>query len=302
MGLTNPAAKISRVLLSGGLPDFTVDYPFMPGQTVLAKSASAANVYQLSLPGDQSAKRFSFRLAANLGNAELDVAIPSTITAANVDASSADTAVDPVQLTTPGASTGINSLRAVIIRDSTGLPLRRRGNDILDQAAVVSVTSAATNVLTLTSHGLTEGATVIPAATYGAGPGLVAGTPYFVHVINANTFNVASSLANLVAGTYITVGTVGAPANFTFGYMSTSSFKVKSTSVLRLRGPDTGSWKAGETFTAILVPQADIQGIGGLALGTQLNAHRTYEDVAYPIVQAVLAANEEVNFTAGLPG
>ena len=214
MGLTNPAAKVTRVLLSGGLPDFTVDYPFMPGMTALAKTAGTSNIYCLSLPGDQSANRFTHKLAANLGAAEIDITIPSHILAASVDSASLDAAVDPTVLTTPGASTGINVLRAVIIRDASGLCLRRRGNDVAD------------------------------------------------------------------------------------GALSAESFKVKSATALRLRGPASGSWKAGETFTVILVPQATIVGFGGLALGTQMNANRTYEDVSYPIMWGVIAANEEINVTA----
>ena len=217
MPLTNPAARTVRTLVTAGLPDLATDYPFLANQPMTFWSAEAANLYGLAIPGDQSAFRFTHRLAANLGAAEISIAIPSTIPATSVDSVSLDAAVDPTVLTTPGASAGIDVLRAVVIRDSGPTVLRRRGTDVAN------------------------------------------------------------------------------------GALSADSFKVESATSIRLRGPASGSYKAGETFTIILVPQASIAALTG-TLGTQLNANREYEDVAYPLLYAVCGALGEVNCKAALPG
>lgn len=294
-----------QTLLSGAPPILNRRWPFLPGQQIIVKSGAAITPYGAGYPARNSGKLFVHTLAANLGNAELDInvgAIGHVALSTGLDA-----AVD-TGLAAPSAPADI--LRAVVIRDADGSVLRRRGSDILDQAATVAVTSAATNVLTLTAHGLTEGATVIPAANYGAGPGLVAGTAYFVHKIDANTFNVAASLADLAAGTYITVGTVSSPANFTFGYMSTSSFKVKTTTagagVIRVRGPASGSWKAGERLMIVLLEAADIKGVingtdgnpPAAASAIATNAHRAAIGTSFELMYAAVAANEEVNLQA----
>jgi hypothetical protein len=294
-----------QTLLSAAPPLLNRRYPFMPGQQILVKSAAAITPYGAGYPARNNGKLFIHTLVSALANAELDINV-GAIGHAALDTSN-DSVVD-TGLAAP--STPANVLRAVVIRDSDGSVLRRRGNDVLDQAATVAVTSAATNVLTLTSHGLTTGATVTPAATYGAGPGLVAGTQYFVNRTDANTFNVAASLADLAAGTYITVGTVSSPANFTFGYMSTSSFKVKtgtaSAGVIRVRGPASGSWKAGERLMIILLEATDIKGVingtdgSSPAVGSAIatNANRTHMGTSFELMYAAVGSGEEVNLQA----
>jgi hypothetical protein len=307
-------------ILSAQPPILNGNYPFLPNQQLELMSDAVTTVYGANMPGRGPAAGtgllsptpaagtlFIATLAAALGNAEIDIPIGA------IGHVALDTSNDSVVDTGVAApSTPANVLRAVVIREATGEVLRRRGNDILDQAAVVAVTSAATNILTLTAHGLTTGSVVVPAATYGAGPGLVAGTAYFVNRIDANTFNVAATLADLAAGTYITVGTVAAPANFIFGYMSTSSFKVKtgtaSAGVIRVRGPASGSWKAGETLRIVVLPAASIFGVvldstgdtPVAASAIALNANRLTHGRVFDLMYAAVAANGEVNLRAAL--
>lgn len=72
------------------------------------------------------------------------------------------------------------------------------------KTATVTMTIASPCVVTWTSHGLTEGAAVV-FTTSGALPtGITSGTTYYVGKSpGANTFNVSTSRANVVAGTSV---------------------------------------------------------------------------------------------------
>ncbi|MFZ2306844.1 MAG: hypothetical protein WAW73_17495 [Rhodoferax sp.] len=68
---------------------------------------------------------------------------------------------------------------------------------------VFTTTIATPGVMTMASHGMISGQKW-QATTTGALPtGLTASTTYYVHVIDANTFHLCTSLANVAAGTYI---------------------------------------------------------------------------------------------------
>jgi hypothetical protein len=71
------------------------------------------------------------------------------------------------------------------------------------QNATVTMTIATPCVVTWTSHGLATG-TSVTFTTSGALPtGLSANTPYYITVVDANTFKLSTSLANLAAGTFV---------------------------------------------------------------------------------------------------
>lgn len=69
--------------------------------------------------------------------------------------------------------------------------------------ATVTVTIATPAVMTWTSHGMSSGQKIQLTTTGALPTGLSAATSYWVNVIDANTFNLSTSLANLQAGTYI---------------------------------------------------------------------------------------------------
>ena len=74
-------------------------------------------------------------------------------------------------------------------------------------SATVTMTIAAPCVVTWTGHGFTVGAatTAVKFTTTGALPtGITSGTTYYAKAIDANTFNIASSADNALAGTFIT--------------------------------------------------------------------------------------------------
>lgn len=70
--------------------------------------------------------------------------------------------------------------------------------------STVTVTIAAPGVMTWTAHGLMSGQRIQLTTTGALPTGLTASTTYWVTVINANTFNLSTSLANAQAATFIT--------------------------------------------------------------------------------------------------
>ncbi len=72
------------------------------------------------------------------------------------------------------------------------------------KAGTVTMTIAAPCVVTWTAHGLYDGATVRFTTTGALPTGLAANTDYFATRVDANTFKLSTTLANQVAGTFIT--------------------------------------------------------------------------------------------------
>jgi hypothetical protein len=113
----------------------------------------------------------------------------------------AETAVYPTHYEIWGATTPLK-LWPIPSSDST---LNRRYYAFLQPPVkgTVTMTIATPCVVTLTSHGLV-GAEKIFFTTTGALPtGLSANTTYWVTKVDANTFNLSTSLANYTAGTFI---------------------------------------------------------------------------------------------------
>lgn len=92
-------------------------------------------------------------------------------------------------------------------------PVLSTGKLVLDQlnymvnsysTSAVTVTIAAPGVMTWTAHGLVSGQRIQLTTTGALPTGLAASTTYWVTVIDANTFNLSTSLANAQAATFIT--------------------------------------------------------------------------------------------------
>lgn len=79
-------------------------------------------------------------------------------------------------------------------------------NYVVDTFATstVTMTIAAPCVVTWTTHGLISGQKLQLTTTGALPTGLTANTSYWVNVVDANTFNLSTSLVNLQAGTFIT--------------------------------------------------------------------------------------------------
>ncbi len=92
-------------------------------------------------------------------------------------------------------------------------PTLSTGKLVLDQlyysvnsysTSTVTVTIAAPAVMTWTAHGLISGQRIQLSTTGALPTGLSAATTYWVTVIDANTFNLSTSLANAQTATFIT--------------------------------------------------------------------------------------------------
>lgn len=92
-------------------------------------------------------------------------------------------------------------------------PTLSTGKLVLDQlyysvnsysTSAVTVTIAAPGVMTWTAHGLVSGQRIQLTTTGALPTGLSTATTYWITVIDANTFNLSTSLANAQAATFIT--------------------------------------------------------------------------------------------------
>lgn len=87
---------------------------------------------------------------------------------------------------------------------------------------------AATDVCTATAHGGLTGLLVRVSTTTTLPGGLAAATDYFMIVIDANSFKLATSLANAQAGTAIDITTTGTGTHtFTPTALATASYKLQ---------------------------------------------------------------------------
>jgi hypothetical protein len=70
-------------------------------------------------------------------------------------------------------------------------------------SATVTITIATPGVVTWSNHGLSTGTPVIFSTTGALPTGITAGTTYYVIAVDTNTFRIATSLANALAGTAV---------------------------------------------------------------------------------------------------
>lgn len=96
----------------------------------------------------------------------------------------------------------------VIVANSSGtasrVPTRIIGNvGATYISGTVTITIASPAVFTFTAHGFVTGTTVLLTTTGALPTGLAINTTYFVIRIDADTFNLSTTLANAVAGTKI---------------------------------------------------------------------------------------------------
>ena len=104
-----------------------------------------------------------------------------------------------------------------VVTTDTSLEYDLKDVDILSIQAVLDVntpaakvfTAAASDVCTASAHGFTTGLKGQASTTTTLPAGLSAATDYFVIVLTANTFKLATSLANALAGTAIDITDAG---------------------------------------------------------------------------------------------
>lgn len=99
-----------------------------------------------------------------------------------------------------------------------------------------TMTIATPCVVTWTAHGLWDGATVRFTTTGALPTGLTAGTDYFVTKIDANTFNLSTTLVNQIAGTKIATSGTQSGVHTAFNYTSVRGTGAATTELQLLDG------------------------------------------------------------------
>ena len=123
---------------------------------------------------------------------------------------------------------------AFIWNDSGTIRLTRGPKWI--KAGAVTMTIAAPCVVTWTAHGLYDGATVRFTTTGAVPTGLAVNTDYFATKVDANTFKLSTTLANQVAGTFITTSGSQSGVHTGQNYTTTRGVGVATTELERLNG------------------------------------------------------------------
>ena len=121
-----------------------------------------------------------------------------------------------------------------------------------DTSGTVTMTIADPCVASWTGHGMVDGM-VTRFTTTGALPtGLAVGTNYYISVIDANTFKLATSLANRVAGTFIetTGGQSGVHTAYKTGGAGIEFLGNNASSALVARANSFMGWNGGDIIRA----------------------------------------------------
>lgn len=120
------------------------------------------------------------------------------------------------------------------------------GVDINTPAAVPFTADNATETFTAANHGLTTGLKTQVSNSGGALPsGLSAATDYFVIAVTANTFRLATSLANALAGTNLLIADDGT------GTQTITPTAVAGATVALQKSNDGVTWAAEGVSTPI---------------------------------------------------
>lgn len=120
-----------------------------------------------------------------------------------------------------------------------------------------TVTTASPGVFTITAHGLQTGELIQLSNSGGSLPtGLTALTDYYVTILTANTFKVSTSMANVVAGTFVNVTGAGSGTNSVqfFSYGSgdgTTTFNVPDLRGRVIAGADAMGGTAASRLTTL---------------------------------------------------
>ena len=151
--------------------------------------------------------------------------------------------------------------------------LRLGAADAGATTATVTITIAAPGVVTWTSHGFGTGTPVVFTTTGALPTGITSGTTYYAVVVDANTFQIASSVANAIAATPTVITTSGSQSGTHTGtrYNITQRLSMQSvTGVTDRLGADliiTGSQGTGTGAGGSIIFQ--VAPAGGTSNGVQ---------------------------------
>jgi len=133
------------------------------------------------------------------------------------------------------AAAGPHQVIDAFVWDDSGMIRLTRGPKWI-KASTVTMTIATPCVVTWTAHGLYDGATVRLTTTVALPTGLTANTEYFVTRVDANSFKLSSTLANQVAGTFITTSGTQSGSHTGENYTTARGTGAATTELERLNG------------------------------------------------------------------
>jgi hypothetical protein len=118
-----------------------------------------------------------------------------------------------------------------------------------NSSATVTITIASPGVVSWTTHGLALGSPVVFTTTNTLPTGIVSGTVYWVIPVDANSFQIATSVANAIAGTAINTSGSQAGVHTGTGSLSVTNNTALNLAFISLTAGDWDVWG-----TVIYVP------------------------------------------------
>lgn len=200
-------------LPTAGLVDAAVTYAKIQNVSATGKLLGRANagagvIEEISLGGAFVTAGTQLQTAAHTG----DVTSPTNSLALTIGATKVTSAMLNADVfSTAHSWAGLQSFVGTTTNDNATAgnvgEYIDTGTSNSNANATVTMTIAAPCVVTWTTHKFTVGAatTAIKFTTSGALPtGIVSGTTYYLKAVDANTFNIATTVDNALAGTFIT--------------------------------------------------------------------------------------------------
>lgn len=183
---------------------------------------------------DQAGKSTIFYTPAGVGYAQYPSYDGTTWTARTFTELSNDTTASATNKAGPAAA-GPYQIQDLFVWNDSGTDRLTRGPK-WTASATVTMTIAAPGVVTHATHGLWDGATVRFTTTGALPTGLAANTDYFITKVDANSYKLSSTLADQVAGTFITTSGSQSGVHTVFNYTSARGSGSGTTELQLLNG------------------------------------------------------------------
>jgi hypothetical protein len=237
--------------------------------------SKTGNVYAAGLFGTSTGVANGFNLNVFSGS-QIVVYTDSGTTANAFDKKGFKTASDAAFgfTDTPDPSGGIDT----ILTRRGPANLRLGAADVGATTATVTITIATPGVVTWTRHTFSNGTPVVFTTTGALPTGITSGTTYYAVVVDTNTFQIASSVANAIAATPTVITTSGSQSGTHTGtrYNITQRLSMQSvTGVTDRLGADliiTGSQGTGTGAGGSIIFQVAPAGGTGTAQNSLVDA------------------------------
>jgi len=183
---------------------------------------------------DQTGKTTVYYTPAGVGYAQYPSYDGTTWSAITFSELSNDTTASAVG-NAGAAVAGPYQIQDLFVWNNAGVNTLTRGPK-WTASSTITVTIATPGVVTHTGHGLWDGATVRFTTTGALPTGLSANIDYFVTKVDANSYKLSTTLADQIAGTYITTSGSQSGVHTAFNYTSVRGTGAATTELQLLNG------------------------------------------------------------------